>query len=128
MRFLVDACVDVRVAEWLRARGHDAPHLHEEGLERLADSEIFRKAAAEDRCVLTFDLDFSEIAALSGGTKASVILLRLGDPGWRRVVERLSVVLAESADAVAKGAVISVENTRHRIRFLPIGAARDEEQ
>ncbi len=53
MRFLVDACVDIRVAEWLRGQGHDSVHLSEQGLQRLADDEIFRKAIAEDRCVGT---------------------------------------------------------------------------
>ena len=123
MRFLVDACVDIRVGEWLRGQAHDAVHLSEQGLQRLANGEIFRKAVAENRCVLTFDLDFSEIAALAGGSKGSVILVRLGDPGHRHVIDRLSVVLAQSAAAIEKGAVISVEETRHRVRYLPIGAA-----
>ena len=117
----MDACVDVRVAAWLRGQGHDAVHLSEQGLQRLADGDIFRKAVAEDRCVLTFDLDFSEIAAFAGDTKGSVILLRIADPGFRRVVDRLSSVLAESTGAIGKGAVISVEETRHRVRYLPIG-------
>ena len=123
MRFLVDACVDIRIAEWLRGQGHDSVHLSEQGLQRLADDEIFRKAVAEDRCVLTFDLDFGEVAALTGGTKGSVVVFRLGDSGYRRVIERLAAVLAESAGAVIKGAVISVEETRHRVRYLPIGTA-----
>lgn len=123
MRFLVDACVDIRVGEWLRGQGHDTVHLREQGLQRLPNGEIFRKAVAENRCVLTFDLDFSEIAALTSGSTGSVILLRLGDPGFRHVVKRLSAVLAQSAAAIEKGAVISVEETRHRIRYLPIGDA-----
>lgn len=67
MRFLVDMCVDVRVAEWLRSQGHDVVHLSDQGLHRLANGEIFWKAASENRAVLTFDLDFSEIAALTRG-------------------------------------------------------------
>jgi predicted nuclease of predicted toxin-antitoxin system len=127
MRFLVDACVDVRVSEWLRGQGHDAVHLSEQGLQRLTDSEISRKAVAEGRCILTFDLDFGEIAALSGETKGSVIVFRLGDPRFARVIDRLGSVLAESADAIKKGAVISVEEARHRVRYLPIGVDKDRE-
>jgi predicted nuclease of predicted toxin-antitoxin system len=125
MRFLVDACVDVRVSEWLRGRGHDAVHLSEQGLQRLTDGEISGKAAAEGRCVLTFDLDFGEIAALSGQTKGSVIVFRLGDPRFSRVIDRLAAVLAESADAIERGAVISVEEARYRVRYLPIGIDKD---
>jgi predicted nuclease of predicted toxin-antitoxin system len=64
VRFLVDMWVDVRVADWLRVQGHDVVHLREQGLQRLSDGAIMEKAVAEDRVVMTFDLDFSEIAAL----------------------------------------------------------------
>ncbi len=113
MRFLVDACVDIRVGEWLRGQGHDAVHLSEQGLQRLANGEIFRKAVAENRCVLTFDLDFSEIAALTGGSKGSVILIRLGDPGFRHVVDRLSAVLAESAAATKQSSQGTLQMPKH---------------
>ncbi len=63
MRLLADMGVAMRVVEWLRAEGHDARHLREEGLHRLSDGEIFSKGAAERRIVLTFDLDFGEIVA-----------------------------------------------------------------
>lgn len=127
MRFLVDMCVDVRVAEWLRSEGHDTVHLREAGLHRLANGEIFRKAAWEKRAVLTFDLDFSEIAALTRGRLASLIVLRLHNTRFRHVIDRLSAVLAESAAALEKGAVISVEESRHRIRYLPVGTQNDTE-
>lgn len=127
MRFLVDMCVDVRVAEWLRGQGHDAVHLRELGLQRLANGEIFRKAASENRAVLTFDLDFSEIAALTRGQPASLIVLRLHDARFQHVIDRVSAVLAESASALERGAVISVEEARHRVRNLPVGAQHDKE-
>jgi predicted nuclease of predicted toxin-antitoxin system len=66
MRFLADMGVARRIVEWLRAEGHDAVHLREEGLQRLPNGEIFEKAISEGRIVLTFDLDFGEIIALSG--------------------------------------------------------------
>jgi predicted nuclease of predicted toxin-antitoxin system len=74
MRFLADMGVDVRVVEWLRQQAHDAKHLRDEGLHRGPDDEIFATAVAEERVVLAFDLDFGEIAALTKGRKASVIL------------------------------------------------------
>jgi len=77
MRFLADMGVDVRIAQWLRQQAHDAKHLRDEGLHRSPNGEIFAKAVAEDRVILTFDLDFGEIAALAGGRKASVVLFRL---------------------------------------------------
>ena len=120
MRFLVDMCVDVRVAEWLRRRGHDAPHLRELGLQRLANGAIFEKAAAEGRTVVTLDMDFGEIAALSRGRRASVILLRLRDIRLARVLARLEAVLSLSGDRIEDGVVMIVEDARHRIRRLPL--------
>jgi predicted nuclease of predicted toxin-antitoxin system len=43
MRFLADMGVAIRVVDWLRAEGHDAVHLREQGLQRMPDKESFRK-------------------------------------------------------------------------------------
>jgi predicted nuclease of predicted toxin-antitoxin system len=74
VRFLADTGVSLRVVAWLREQGRDARHLRGENLHRLPNGEIFQKALAEERIILTFDLDFAEIAALSGGKAASVIV------------------------------------------------------
>lgn len=80
LRFLVDACVDVRLARWLREQGYDAIHLRDEGLHSLPNGQIFEKAITENRVVLTHDLDFGEICAMTHGRKASVIVFRLHNP------------------------------------------------
>lgn len=121
MRFLTDMCVDVRIVRWLQEQEHDATHLRDEGLHRMPNGEIFKKAINEDRVVITFDLDFAEIAALTEGKKASVILFRLRNTRAPHVIERLSTVLEYSSEALEKGAVVVVEESRHRVRFLPIG-------
>ncbi|HEY6560522.1 MAG TPA: DUF5615 family PIN-like protein [Polyangiaceae bacterium] len=79
MRFLADMGVSPRVVEWLRSVGHDAVHLRDEQLHRLPNGEIFAKAAAENRFILTFDLDFAEIVALSGNHRTGVVVFRLRD-------------------------------------------------
>lgn len=88
MRFLADMGVAPRVVEWLRKEGHDAVHLREQGLERLPDIEIFDKAESETRVILTFDLDFAEIVALSDAQGSSVIVFRLRDTRTMHVIER----------------------------------------
>jgi len=121
LRFLADAGVAQRVVDWLRADGHDVVHLRDRGLQRLPDREVFELASAEGRILITFDLDFGEIVASSGGRVVSVILFRLRDTRSSHVTERLRSVLERSARQLEQGAVVVVEESRHRVRRLPLG-------
>ena len=127
MRFLLDACVPRRLAESLRASGHDAIHLLEMGLGKLPDSEVFAKASAEKRIVLTFDLGFGEIIAASAAPSASVIVFRLQNTTVPRLIERLQVVLADTQRILELGVIVAVEETRHRVRTFPSEGDEDEE-
>ena len=121
MRFLADMGVAQRIVQWLRSEGHDAVHLRDERLHRLPNGQIFEKAVAESRIILTFDLDFGEIVALSGGQQVSVILFRLHNTRTPHVIERLKKVLQESSSVLEEGAVV-VEESRHRTRRLPFAS------
>jgi len=120
VRFLADMGVAVRAAEWLRRAGHDVVHLRDEGPHRLPDTEVFAKAARERRILVTFDLDFGEIVAVSGDRNVSVVLLRLHDTRTAHVIERLAKVLDHGGKALEAGAVVVVEESRHRVRRLPL--------
>lgn len=122
MRFLCDMGIGSRVVEWLRQQGYDALHLREQGLQRLDDDGIFEKAGAEARIVLATDLGFGELAALSKGQPVSVVLLRLRDHRTTHVIDRLGKVLPAVMAALESGAIVVVEETRHRVRRLPLGS------
>jgi predicted nuclease of predicted toxin-antitoxin system len=111
--------MDVRITSWLNSHGHEATHLRDQGLQRLPNGAIFDKGIAESRVIVTFDLDFGEIVALSKGRKTGVILFRLRNTRVSFVIQRLSEVIAECSDALARGAVVIVEETRHRVREFP---------
>jgi len=123
MRFLADMGVSHRVATWLREQGHDVVHLRDEGLHRLPNGDIFAKAARERRIVLTFDLDFGEILARARGAIVSVVLFRLNDTSTSFVIQRLERILLDAAGSLRDGAVVVVEDARHRIRRVPPGAS-----
>lgn len=120
MRFLADMGVALRVVRHLRAAGHDALHLAEQGLQRLPDRDIFAKARIEDRIVLTFDLDFAEIAAAAGTALPSVLIFRLGNAGADSVIERLTTAINSAGAMLLSGAIVAVEDRRIRVRSLPI--------
>lgn len=122
MNFLADMGVAMRIVHWLREEGHDTVHLSEENLHRLQNGRIFEKAFAEQRIILTFNLDFGEILALSADHQVSVILFRLHNTRTPHIIDRLKKVLEDAGQVLAQGAIVIVEETRHRIRRLPFGA------
>jgi hypothetical protein len=67
MKFLADMGISLRTVEQLRQQGYDAMHLAEQRLERLADADILAKARTEGRVLLTVDLDFAQLSAMSSG-------------------------------------------------------------
>ena len=117
--------VSIGVVEWLRRAGYDAIHLREEGWQRMPNGDIFLKAVAEGRVLLTFDLDFGEIAALSAGKKPSVVIFRLHNTRTPHVMDRLAAVLDDCKGALNRSAVVVVEEARHRVRYLPVGRTTD---
>ena len=66
MKFIADMGISPRVVDDLRPKGHDAVHLAEQGLNRMADGDILQKALQENRVLLTHDRDFGELLAASG--------------------------------------------------------------
>lgn len=120
MRFLADMGVSGAVAKWLRSAGHDVLHLRDENLHHLPNGEIFLKADLESRIVLTFDLDFGEILALIGARRVSVVLFRLHNTRSSHVIDRLASVLSDSGEPLEQGAIVVVEESRYRVRRLPI--------
>ena len=49
------------------------------------------------------------------------LLFHLQNTRISNVLDRLAYVLENSPEALRKGAVIVVEEFRHRIRYLPVG-------
>ena len=65
MKFLLDMGISPEMSSILKGLGHEAVHLHEEGLETLPDPAILEKARDQGYVLLTHDLDFAELVAAS---------------------------------------------------------------
>jgi len=121
MRFLANAGVSPSTVDFLKQLGHEAVHVRTLGLERAADRVLIDRALADSSVVVTFDLDFGDILALGVLDKPSVIICRLADERAESVNRHLSTVLAERPKELESGALILIEDTRYRVRKLPIG-------
>lgn len=121
MKFLLDMGLAPGTAAFLRRLGHEAIHLHDEGLDDLPDPQILERARVEGFVLLTHDLDFPELVAASQAALPSLVVFRLRNMRPGNVESHLSKVLEQSRDALERGAVVSVTEGVIRIRFLPLG-------
>jgi predicted nuclease of predicted toxin-antitoxin system len=120
VKFLADMGVSMSTVASLRAAGHDAAHLRDQGLLTMEDADILDKAGSENRVVLTFDLDFGDLLAASGEKLPSVIIFRLRNQTPAAVRPKLFAILSECEADLNTGVVIVVEEARYRVRRLPI--------
>lgn len=120
MRFLADMGISYRSVEFLREIGHEATHLFEEGLHKLPDPEILAKARREGAVLLAHDLDFAGLVAASGARLPSVVLFRLRSMRPENVNRYLRVVLDQHRQSLLEGAILTVTESRVRLRRLPI--------
>ena len=120
MKFLADMGISPRTVARLREQGYDAVHLVEESLEKLEDGDILLKAEKEKRIVLTVDLDFGYLLAVSSAKLPSVVLFRLGNESREVIEEYLDGVLSQCSNELETGAIVSVKDDGFRVRLLPI--------
>jgi predicted nuclease of predicted toxin-antitoxin system len=89
VKFLVDANTSPRLAERLRAEGHDAVAVRDVGLAHGSDDEILDHAIDRERVIISHDTDFGALLAFRRLSAPSFILIRSSDPltpDQRRVV------------------------------------------
>jgi predicted nuclease of predicted toxin-antitoxin system len=120
MKALLDMPVSRSLLSVLRAHGHDGVHAHEIGLDRAADHELLDVARQEDRIVVTADLDFPRLLALSSATGPGLILFRGGNYSDAEMRGLLNRVLEEVPPEILEISVCVVDRKRIRCTRLPL--------
>lgn len=120
MRILADVHIRPATVQYLNSLGHDAIRSSDVLPEEAPDQEIIETAVAIDRVILTEDLDFTDIIAITGASRPSLINLRLTDASADYVNRVLETVLPGLEEFVTTGIIATVEDGRVRIRELPV--------
>ena len=120
MTLLVDNALSPLLAKGLKEAGFEAIHVKDIGLQSASDQTIFEYAKKSEMTIVTADTDFGTLLALWRQTYPSVIIFRTSDKHPETQLALLLKQVSEIRDALLEGSIVVFEDTRLRIRRLPI--------
>lgn len=120
IQLLADMNISPQTVTFLQQQGWDMIRVAEVLPATASDSEILEFARREERVIVTQDLDFSTLLALSGYNQPSLITLRLLASDPDTVNQKLIEVLPTIKQELEEGSAVTIEDTAVRIRRLPI--------
>ncbi|MCA6510477.1 MAG: DUF5615 family PIN-like protein [Pseudanabaena sp.] len=120
IRLLADVHISPKTVGDLQKQGYEIMRSSEVLPANAPDINILEFARIENWVVLTQDLDFSMLVALSKYSQPSLITLRLSSAKPDIVTKRLLDVLSQIEKALQEGSAITVQDESIRIRKLPV--------
>ena len=116
--------VDMNLSpEWVPAlgkHGWQAVHWSTVGDPRASDMDIMDWAAAQQYVVFTHDLDFGTMLALSHEAGPSVLQIRTQDTLPDYLEGSVVAALSQHGADLSAGALVVVDESRSRVRVLPM--------
>ena len=109
--------------EWaptLENHGWRAVHWSDVGDPRASDREVMDWAVAHQYVVFTHDLDFGAMLALTHGVGPSVLQVRAGNILPDDLEGSVIAALNQHQTDLSSGALVVVDQSRSRVRVLPI--------
>ena len=120
MKLVIDMNLSPEWAAVLERHGWEAVHWSSVGNPRATDPEIMAWARVDHHVVFTHDLGFGTLLALTAAEGPSVIPVRTQDVTPQHLETTLVAALRAHASALDEGALVTVDETRSRVRILPI--------
>ena len=120
LKFLANMNISPLTVEDLKKLGWDIVRVPEIMDIKSKDLQILTYARENNRVVITQDLDFSSLLALSGYEKPSVINLRVDNARPDFITSRIVEIVNELEKELGEGIVVSVDEISARYKSLPI--------
>jgi len=120
MKLLIDMNLTPHWVGLLNGAGIEATHWSAIGAVNAPDTEIMAHAKANDYVVITQDLDFSAILAVTHGEKPSVVQIRAEDLSLNAIGKQVIAAILQMRSELDQGALLTVDPTRTRVRILPL--------
>jgi predicted nuclease of predicted toxin-antitoxin system len=120
MNILVDMNLSPQWCQTLRQGGHTAVHCSEIDSATATDQEIVDWAKREGYVVFTHDLDFGAILACTRATSPSVIQMRCQNVLPFDMGNVILTALRKYEAELNEGALIVIDETKYRVRILPL--------
>jgi predicted nuclease of predicted toxin-antitoxin system len=120
MRLLLDMNLSPEWVPYLRECGFESVHWSTLGAYNASDAQIMQWAREEGCVVVTHDLDMGILLAHSKDGRPSVIQARTQDVSPAQLGPVLVAAMRAHRDALERGALLTIDPAKSRIRLLPI--------
>jgi predicted nuclease of predicted toxin-antitoxin system len=77
MKFKLDENFGTRTQQIFRAHGHDVLTVRDQHLQGCADARLYEVCRVEQRCMVTLDLDFSDVLRFPPQQAHGIIVIRV---------------------------------------------------
>lgn len=120
MNLPVDVCLSRELVPLLGASGHVAAHWSAIGAGNAKDRVILQWAAENGHVIVSADLDFGDLLALSDAAFPSVILVRSSDHAPYKIAPLVLAAVERFTTQLQKGCLVSIDEDKARMRMLPL--------
>ena len=107
-----------RWTDFFSERGIEAVHWKNIGAANASDSEIINYTGVNGFTILSHDLDFGAILAVSSMSKPSIIQLRTTDISPENSFDLVYYTIKKLHDDIEKGAIVTINNKKIRLHYL----------
>ena len=128
MKLLIDMNLRPHWVEYLSAAGFEAVHWSRLGASMAPDTAILARARTDGYVILTRDLDFGLLLGLTGAGNPSVVQIRAQDAHPKSIGEVVVQALRQAERDLEKGALLTIEPKRARLRLLPFRRLPDSDE